>query len=137
MKIHSQLSTFNLLERIIGLSPEGMIVNAFQRAYPPWLLVELLAQAGSYHIRSQNDCRQQSFLLKIRRATILMTACSKRRIVISAERIGSSNCSYYYRIQAEMDQKLVIDAELVFGTMNSSSQAQEYYQKVLTCLIKE
>jgi hypothetical protein len=135
------LSGFQLLSRIKELSGETVaaVVDFDQAA--PYLGIEALAQAGTYHVRFLCDFSKQAVLLAIKDCMLPEEETLQGRFDLAGRLLSRSASVFAYEMSAVANGRKVLDGEFVFTAVGYNSDLREdilrkHYKERLACLRK-
>ncbi len=128
LSINSQLRGFNLVDRISYVDGDGIRGEALFSRAPLYAGLEAMAQLGALHARRHIDFKRHLFLLKIESCCLPWQGPLQGRFRLSATMIGHSNQAFAYRENARGPDGIVLEAELLFGSI---AYDREFNKEVL------
>ena len=116
LKIHSRLSHFRLVTCISQVTELHIRAEADFNSMPVYGGLEAMAQLATLHVRHWLDFRRHAFLLKVNHgswpAQEKLDGCFR----LTAEHYSHSRDAHAYRVAAQGEGDLRLDADLLIGT---------------------
>lgn len=139
LTITSGLRNFRLVQCIRQVAPDHICgMSRFVRA-PCFAGLEAMAQLGALDVRRRIDFQGHAFLLKIIRCRWPSAEWLEGRFELRADLGSQSRRAYLYRTEARGPQGIILNAELMFGSMDydqtfSKVNLYHHYRKMFACL---
>lgn len=125
IKIRSRMKHFKLVARITRVSASGIWGEADFNRMPVFGGLEALAQLAAMHVRFCLQFERHAFLLKVNRgpwpAQDALTGCYR----LWADLGSQSSNAFAYRVQAEGPPGVMLNADLLIGTIPYDGEFKE------------
>lgn len=124
-QIHSHLKHFQLLERIVDVTPTSIGASCCFVKVPAYLLLEAMAQLAALHVRHLMGFRRHAFLLKVAGFDIPSLELAAGSYHLAADQVYQSSNAFSYRVASQGPGGKRHGAELLIGTQAYDGQFQK------------
>ncbi len=114
--IHSRMSHFRLLSKVLAVSSRHLEAEAVFGNAPCFAGLELMAQTAALHVRRRLDFDRHAFLLSVRQCTIPPIDFLKGRYRATAILRQQSSEAFMYHVAACGHDGIDLDGDLLIGT---------------------
>lgn len=129
IKIHSHLKHFQLLERIVDVTPKSMGATCCLEKAPTCLILEAMGQLATLHVRHLVAFKRHAFLLKVTHFDIPALELAAGRYMLTADQVSQSSNAFFYQVVSRGPHNENFETELLIGTQAYDGRFQETHLK--------